>query len=417
MELNSVLSELGETSGRDALGPGWDLSVATCPDASLDFLTPEVFLDNRAWTGLPKALDPFLEKTAEAIQKRPSLRNLAWHTYRLVYQTVENRPFDAWPELDQALNGSGGVFYLLLGMAGLGRLREIHRVRGIPESVTRATAADIRIGFIRYGRITGGRPGIERRLLNWYRLVGSGDLHRLGRLQYHFRPFRGSLRAYRHRLEGRVLALSEPGIAYDAEGFVSDGVAAWTSVLMDVGDRITGFPICPTGKVLPGSVTLRTDSWDCMLQLGDTVLGMHIPEGEAMSLDRCQDSMDQALDFFPRYYPEHPFVGFECLSWILNTQLADMLNENSNLVKYQEELYLFPRPSNGKDGLYFVFDSHEVDPDSAPRDTTLRRAFLDYLKMGKRLRSGGMFFLKEDFPQFGRKHYRGQFAAAKALAG
>ena len=44
-------------------------------------------------------------------------------------------------------------------------------------------------------------------------------------------------------------------------------------------------------------------------------------------------------------------------------------------VKYQEELYLFPRPSNGKDGLYFVFDKHEIDPDSAPRDTALRRAF------------------------------------------
>jgi hypothetical protein len=154
-----------------------------------------------------------------------------------------------------------------------------------------------------------------------------------------------------------------------------------------------------------------------MLQSGDTVLGMHIPEGEAMSLDRCRDSMNQALNFFPQYYPEHPFVGFECTSWILNTQLADMLGENSNLVKYQEELYLFPQPSNGKAGLYFVFDSHEVDPDSAPRDTTLRRAFLDHLKVGKRLRSGGMFFLKEDFPQFGRKHYRGQFAAAKALVG
>ena len=417
MDLTSVLNELGEASGRDALEPGWDISVASCPD-SLDFLTPEVFLENRAWTGLPKALEPLLEKTAETIQKRSSLRNLAWHTYRLAYQSAENRSFYAWPELDHTLNGSGGIFYLLLGMAGLGRLRETHRARGIPEVVTRATGADIRNGLTRYGRITGGRPGIERRLLTWYRLVGSGDLHLLGRMQYHFRPFQGQLRAYRHHLEGRVLALSEPGIAYDTEGFVawSDGVASWTSVLADVGDRVTGFPVCPTGKVLPRPVTLRTDSWDCMLQLGDTVLGMHISEGEAMSLDCCRNSMAEALDFFPRYYPEHFFVGFECISWILNTQLADMLGENSNLVKYQEELYLFPRPSNGKDGLYFVFDFHEVDPDSAPRDTTLRRAFLDHLKAGKRLRSGGMFFLREDFSEFGRKHYRGQFGAATALA-
>ena len=418
MELDFILNDLGETAG-DGLGQGWDRSVETYPNASLDFLTPEIFLETRAWASLPKTLDPHLEKTAEIVLQRPSLRNLAWHTYRLAHLTRESHPWNAWPVLNHALNGSGGMFYLLIGMAGLGRLRGIHGERGIPESITHTIGSDINIGVTRYGRITGGQPGIERRLLNWYGLVGSGDLYRLGRLQYHFRPFRGQLRAYRHRQEGHVLALSEPDVAYDKEGFVawSDEVASWTSQVTENGSQTTGFPISPTGSALPGSVTLETDAWDCVLQSGDRILGMHIPEGEAMTLDRCQDSMAEALDFFPQYYPEHPFVGFECTSWILNTQLADMLGENSNLVKYQEELYLFPRPSSGKDGLYFIFDRDEVDIDSAPRDTTLRRAFLDQLKAGERLQSGGMFYLKEDLTRFGTKHYRSQFAAAKALAG
>ena len=416
MEIDAVLDDLGEPAG-DALGPGWNISVATCPDASLDFLTPEVFLEIRAWSDLPRALDPLLEKTARAILKRPSLRHLAWHTYRLAYQTTESQSFTTWPGLDHALSGSGGIFYLLLAMAGVSRLRETHRARGIPEVVTHATGTDIAIGFARYGHITGGQPGIEKRLLNWYGLVSSGDLHRLGRLQYHFRPFRGRLRAYRHRQEGHVLALSEPDVAYDEEGYVtrSGPDASWTSTLTDTDGRVTGFPICPTGKALSEPVTLQADAWDCVLQSDDRILGMHIPEGEAMTLDRCRESMAEALTFFPRHYPDHPFVGFECASWILNTQLADMLGENSNLVKYQEELYLFPRPSNGKDGLYFVFDHDEVDPESAPRDTTLRRAYLDRLKAGGRLRGGGMFYLKEDFTQFGTQHYRSQFAAARAL--
>ena len=88
MEIDAVLDDLGEPAG-DALGPGWNISVATCPDAPLDFLTPEVFLEIRAWSDLPRALDPLLEKTARAILKRPSLRHLAWHTYRLAYQTTE----------------------------------------------------------------------------------------------------------------------------------------------------------------------------------------------------------------------------------------------------------------------------------------------------------------------------------------
>ncbi len=423
MELDFVLNDLGERAG-DGLGQDWDISVDRCADASFDFLTPNVFLEARAWTGLPKTIDPLLEQTAQIILQRPFLRMLAWHTYRLAHQTRENPPWEDWPVLDHALNGAGGIFYLLIGLAGFDRLRKTQRERGISEAMTHAIGSDINIGFARYGRSTGGQPGIERRLLNWCGLIGSGDLHQLGRFQYHFRPFRGQLRAYRHRQTGHVLALSEPDITFDSEGFVahsdesneSTDVASWTSKLTEDGDRITGFPISPTGRALPGSVALRADAWDCVLGGGDRILGMHIPEGEAMTLDRCRDSMAEALEFFPRYYPDHPFVGFECTSWILNTQLADMLGENSNLVKYQKELYLFPLPSGGKDGLYFIFDREEVDFDSAPRDTTLRRAFLDHLKTGKRLRSGGMFYLKEDLTQFGTKHYQSQFAAARALA-
>ncbi len=417
MDLNTVLTDLGETGARTALESGWEASVAGCPVGPFDFLKSEIILGNRAWCGMPKEWDPLLKKTVRAIERCPALRFLAWHTYRLVFDTAESRQFDAWPGLDHALNGSGGVFYLLLAMAGLIRLRETHRQRGIPESVTRATGSDIRTGANRYGRLSGGRPGVEPRLMSWYRLVVSGDLYRLGRMQYHFRPFRGPLRAYRHRQGGRVLALSEPGIAYDTEGFVAwpGDVNSRTSVFTDSGDHIVGSPICPTGRALPDPVSLDAHSWDCVLEPGVRILGMHIPEGEAMTPDRCKDSMAQALRFFPRYYPDLPFAGFECTSWILNTQLSDMLGANSNLVKYQEELYLFPRPSNGKDGLYFVFDRHEVPLDSAPRNTALRRAYLDHLKAGNRLRNGGMFFLKADFPKFGKKHYRSQWEAALAL--
>ncbi|MBN1671058.1 MAG: DUF5596 domain-containing protein [Kiritimatiellae bacterium] len=412
------MNELGETRGRDALEPGWETSVDTCPAGSLEFLAQDAIGENRVWTGLPNVFDPLLAKTARTIQDRPALRLLAWHTYRLVYQTAERRAFNAWPELNHALDGSGGVFYLLLAMAAIGRLREQHRAHGIPETVTRATAAGIRIACERYGRISDGHPGIERKLLWWYRLVASGDLHRLGRMQYHFRPFGGRLRAFRHRRDGCVLALSEPGVTYDTEGFVawSDSVPAWTSELTQAEDRITGCPISPTGRALRTTVTLRTDSWHCVLQPGDTVLGTHIPEGEPMSLERCRQTMAQALEFFPKHYPDRSLAGFECHSWILNTQLVDMLGQASNLVKYQQELYLFPLPSGGKDGLYFVFDRDEVDPDTAPRDTALRRAFLDHLKAGKRLRTGGMFFLREDFSQFGSQHYRARFEAAMSLA-
>ena len=71
-----------------------------------------------------------------------------------------------------------------------------------------------------------------------------------------------------------------------------------------------------------------------------------------------------------------------------------------------DEGYLFPLPSNGKDGLYYVFGRRDIDLSTAPRDTRLRRAMIDHLAAGHRLRCGGFFLLPEDVPRFGDEPYR-----------
>jgi hypothetical protein len=76
------------------------------------------------------------------------------------------------------------------------------------------------------------------------------------------------------------------------------------------------------------------------------------------------------------------------------------------MVAWQRELYLFPSASTGKDGLYFVFNRDDIDLATAPRDTTLRRAMIERLRAGSTLRSGSMFFLFDDLPQYGTQVYR-----------
>jgi len=99
-------------------------------------------------------------------------------------------------------------------------------------------------------------------------------------------------------------------------------------------------------------------------------------------------------------------VGFGCGSWILNPELEQIYSPTSNMVLWQRELYLYPFPFGGNSGLYFVFARDDVDPATAPRDTSLRRAILDHLEAGGKMRPGGMFFLTEDFEQFGTQVYR-----------
>src|SRR5207253_4185001 len=118
-------------------------------------------------------------------------------------------------------------------------------------------------------------------------------------------------------------------------------------------------------------ITLSLREWERVLTHGDTVLEMHIPDGEPMPPEACLDSMRQALEFFPQVYPNRPFHAFACYSWIFNTQLEQMLPPNANLVQFQRELYLFPLPFRGKEGVYYVFhkDEEEFDLATVPRDS------------------------------------------------
>lgn len=150
-------------------------------------------------------------------------------------------------------------------------------------------------------------------------------------------------------------------------------------------------------------------SSDSRLALSDPLLDTHIPAGGGMTPELVRESMQQALEFFPRYFPDRPFVGFGCASWILNPDLEEMLGGDSNMVRWQRELYLFPWPSGPRDGLAAAYDEHEPeDLATAPRDSRLRRAMLERLESGGRLRSGGMFLLTEEFPRYGSRPYRQQ---------
>jgi hypothetical protein len=63
-------------------------------------------------------------------------------------------------------------------------------------------------------------------------------------------------------------------------------------------------------------------------------------------------------------------------------------------------------PSQARAGLAAAFGDVEPDLATAPRDTRLRRAMLDRVSAGGRLRADGMLLLTEDLPRYGTHPYR-----------
>ncbi|MGH7143150.1 MAG: acyltransferase domain-containing protein [Planctomycetota bacterium] len=399
-----------------ALAPHWQESAAACPPtpALLPGLAPEQFRAARALVGLSPDLDGPLHAAAARIAADLDWRLLFHHFCRSLYDLPRGAPVTQWPEFDPQWGDQAGLFYLLAGLAMVPRVQAVHAKLGVPAEVTRATVQQVRCfcdEMHRRGR--NGRPGILLNQIYWLRNYTDGRLFRLGRMEYMIGPCTKLLEVWRRKHDGRTLALAQPGLRVDAAGFVlsDDGSPApsapeaWRTELEHRPEAVRGFPIHPEGYIERREMALPTADWERVLQPGDSILEMHIPAGGGMPPATCLDSIRQAFEFFDRFFPPAP-RAIACHSWILNTQLFDLLPPESNLNRFMRELYLYPIPSGPRAGLFFLFFNDHLPLADAPEDTSVQRAVKQFLLAGNRWRSGGMFFLRDDLPHFGTQHYR-----------
>jgi hypothetical protein len=413
MELLKLLRTFNSADNielKEILQQEWEISVQSEP-ANWNLLDSKCWRENFAWSGCEQRCDAALEEAVAIIAARQELHLLAWHCHRLIFD-VDN--FDTSklaaliPLLDNIKPDFNAVFFLWLTLGTVPRLRGRNELRGIPDEITKATLWDIAIAQRRYARYHDNKIGMQPRLFSWHRLITSGNLHRVGRFEYIARPFRGRLRAFRNTQNHDVIALSTPEIKYNAEGYfpLNGEEPSWSSDFVTTESTFKGSPVSPRGFACSHTLEINHGEWREVLAPEDTVLEIHIPEGEALSEDACRQSFADAISFFAKFYPEVKARSFVCYSWLFNTQFETLFAPNSNIVGWQREVYEFPMPSTGGDGLYFIFGQDKIDPSTAPRDSQLRRAILEHLEAGNTLRSGGMFFLFDDLEKYGTQCYR-----------
>ncbi len=410
LRLDDVLTSLDVAPCREVIEPYWPDSEACFPDDGPAWLSDACVAAEREYVGLPGEADAPLREAARRVRERPELAHLIWHCERLLYDELRYKwgGFRNWPTLEGPLGELAGCFYLLVALAAAPRARQIHRARGIEDAVTRDTWSHLDESVRLYCDAHGGTFGLAPRVMFWFRNHAAGELFRFGRLEFICCPFHDRLHVFRQRETGEVVALAADGTQFDREGFVDMGGAGdgWTARLVETAASVAGCRISPTGVALPTEVELPRSEWQPALSRGEHVLETHIPAGGNMTLAACRESMRRALEFFPRHFPERPFKGFGCDSWILNPQLEWIYRPDSNMVLFQREVYLYPIPTDHRSGLYFIFGEDDPDPTTAPRETSLQRALADHLARGGRLIGGGMFMLTEDFPRFGTQVYR-----------
>jgi hypothetical protein len=159
------------------------------------------------------------------------------------------------------------------------------------------------------------------------------------------------------------------------------------------------------GFVEKETTTISKNEWDTVLEKGDTVLAFHIPSGPGYIPERVKSSMELAIEFYHKYFPELSIKGFWSESWLYDTRLSLVLNENSNIVQVQRQFYNYPIFEGDNMLRYEAFGDWKSDPDSIPLKTSLQKAAAEYMKSGKRFNTLSMIVLKEEASKMGNMPY------------
>ena len=132
------------------------------------------------------------------------------------------------------------------------------------------------------------------------------------------------------------------------------------------------------------------------LKKGDPALSVHIPQGEKLDFEACENSYKKVKQFFPEFYPDFHFKCCVCHSWLLSPLLKDILPESSNIIKFQNKfkiLYLDKESDQYKERIFGrSFESMKV----YPTDTSLQKATVKYIENGGKLGGGyGVIFASD----------------------
>jgi hypothetical protein len=146
----------------------------------------------------------------------------------------------------------------------------------------------------------------------------------------------------------------------------------WTGQIYALGRLQYLLHQVPADKPVPGT------------EPGEWIIGVHIPETGPLTPELVDDSLQQAREFFPRYFPEYPVRTANLWSWLIDPYLLDQLPQDSNMVKFGRRFTPYGTPNDSQDSaIFFTFRTHGLDRlDELPQDTRLQRLVVGRIKDG-----------------------------------
>ena len=117
------------------------------------------------------------------------------------------------------------------------------------------------------------------------------------------------------------------------------------------------------------------------------IIDMHIPSDANFSPLLVEKSLTDAQMFFEKYFPALRDAEYHCHSWLLDGQLKSMLNNNSNIINFQNRFEILNKGEIDTEFIEWLFNTKSTDYTILPEKTSLQRNVKKHLLTGGLIRT------------------------------
>ena len=117
------------------------------------------------------------------------------------------------------------------------------------------------------------------------------------------------------------------------------------------------------------------------------IIGIHIPSDADFSPSSVDDSLTSAKRFFRKHYPQLNGCEFVCHSWLLDSQLKNMLKEGSNILSFQNRFEIFDKGQADTEFIQWLYNTKSTNYQDWPEKTSLQRNMKKYIIAGGEIRN------------------------------
>jgi len=206
----------------------------------------------------------------------------------------------------------------------------------------------------------------------------------IGRLTYQLLSFKDYCELYEDE-DGKRFFLALPNYTYDETGHQNVD-ATFVPVYEKQGNILTAHTFDELGLLVKEPAQYDLTKIQKLLGPEDKVITIHIPGGTKLTPESVDQSIAEADAFFSKCFAKFHFKAIVCQTWFLDTQLREILSDDSNMIKFQKRFDLVMAGDNRLHSLFeHIFGVNKTELENLVPKNSFQQKMLNRAKEGKKM--------------------------------